>query len=59
MFGENVPCYTFAEHSMCADESAAFEKMLQQRVGCDAFNLVEDNFLDLPLDAVVIVLYGV
>ena len=32
--------------------------MLQQRVGCDAFNLVEDDSLDLPLDAVVIVLYG-
>lgn len=32
--------------------------MLQQRVGCDAFNLVENNFLDLPLDAIVIVLYG-
>ena len=43
---------------MSADESAAFKKMLQQRVRRDTAYLVENDFFDLLLDAVVIVLYG-
>ena len=58
IFGENVTWYISAEQIMSADESAAFEKMLQQRVCRDTAYLVENDFFDLLLDAVVIVLYG-
>lgn len=58
IFGENVTWYISAEQIMSADESAAFEKMLQQRVRRDTAYLVENDFLNLFLDTVVIVLYG-
>ena len=58
IFGENVTWYISAEQIMSADESAAFEKMLQQRVRRDTAYLIENDFLDLFLDTVVIVLYG-
>ena len=58
IFGENVTWYISAEQIMSADESAAFKKMLQQRVRRDTAYLVENDFFDLLLDAVVIVLYG-
>lgn len=58
IFGENVTWYISAEQIMSADESAAFEKVFQQRVRRDTAYLVENDFFDLLLDAVVIVLYG-
>lgn len=58
IFGENVTWYISAEQIMSADESAAFKKMLQQRVRRDTAYLIENDFLDLFLDTVVIVLYG-
>lgn len=56
IFGENVTWYISAEQIMSADESAAFEKMLQQRIRRDTAYLIENDFLDLFLDTVVIVL---
>jgi len=31
IFGKNVPCYTFAEQDLCAEESAAFKKLFRER----------------------------
>lgn len=58
IFGENATWYISAEQIMSADDSAAFKKVFQQRVRRDTAYLVENDFFDLLLDAVVIVLYG-